>query len=301
MSATAIVTEIERFALYDGPGIRTTVFVKGCPLHCVWCHNPECISHPVQLSYQQSKCTLCGRCVQVCPNSVHLIDQGAHTVAFDRCICCGACTQACLNGAVKVIGRQLTAEEVMHSVVRDMRYYQKSGGGLTISGGEPLASPGFTLELLQLARKQDIHTAVETSGFAPAGVVEKLLPWVDLFLFDYKETDPSLHQAYTGVDNTLILNNLELLATHGAHIILRCPIIRGYNDRMEHYQGIATLLRRYPAIRHCECMAYHTLGISKYQHIGKEYRVSSTTFSSEEKEKIMSCINSLTPIPVTWG
>lgn len=301
MMAQAIVTEIERFALYDGPGIRTTVFLKGCPLHCAWCHNPECIRPGAEMSYQAEKCTGCGACVQACPHGVHALDSQGHRVDFARCTGCGACTQACPNGAVRLLGQSMTAEQVMDTVLRDARYYQASGGGLTISGGEPLASGAFTLALLQLARDKGIHTAVETSCQGATGLLEQLLPYTDLFLVDCKETDPDRHRQYTGADPGLILHNLRFLVSHGAQVVLRCPIIPGYNDREEHYRGIAALLRELPGIRRCECMAYHTMGLPKYRQLGKECHTRPQMLTEEEKTDILGRINQLAPIPVTWG
>lgn len=301
MDAQAVVTEIERFSLYDGPGIRTTVFVKGCPLHCAWCHNPECIARPVQLGYRESRCVLCGRCAMACPKGVHTVGPGEHQVDRTLCDGCGACVRACPQGALTLFGRRMTAEEAMRVVLRDARYYAQSGGGLTVSGGEPLFSPDFTVELLTLARAHGIHTAVETSGVASAAVLERVIPLTDLFLLDCKETDPARHLAYTGVSNAPVLDSLALLMKRGARVTLRCPIIPGYNNRDDHYAGIAALLRKYPAIRRCECMAYHTLGVDKYRQLDLPYAVTGSMFTDAEKDDILRRINALAPIPVVWG
>ena len=302
MEPTAVITEIERFALYDGPGIRTAVFLKGCPLRCVWCHNPECISPEIQLRMQGKKCVGCGKCVSACPQGVHGFSaSGEHEVAFARCVRCGNCVSACPYGALSFFGREMTAEDVMAAVRRDRRYYEASGGGLTVSGGEPMARPSFLIALLSAAKKEGLHTAAETCGFAPREAFEAVLPLVDLFLYDFKETDPDLHRRWTGQDSRLILDNLEFLASRGAEITLRCPIIPGCNDREDHFAGIAGLLRRLPAIRRCECMAYHSLGAVKYKEIGRKYAFTGQPFSEERKEEILRRISDRAPIPIVWG
>lgn len=302
MSQTAVITEIERFALYDGPGIRTAVFLKGCPLHCVWCHNPECIRPEAQLRVQWKKCVGCKACTAVCPQAMHSFSaSGEHRVAFSRCVQCGACTAACPTGALSFFGKEMTVEEVMAVVRRDRRYYEKSGGGLTVSGGEPMARLPFLAALLAAAKNEGFHTAVETSGFASRQAFETILPLTDLFLFDFKESDPVLHRQFTGQENGPILDQLSFLVSHGAEIILRCPIIPSCNDREAHFIGIADLLCRFPAIRRCECMAYHTLGIAKYREIGEEYTLEAQPLSEKRKEEILKTINARSPVQAIWG
>lgn len=266
------VFDIQRFALHDGPGIRTTIFVKGCPLDCLWCHNPESKSFHPQLSCLFKNCTGCGNCAAVCPNGVHkILADGTHEIAFDKCVQCGACVKACYNHVLKIFGTKMTSQELMETVLRDVSFYEKSGGGLTISGGEPMSQFEGTLEMMRLAKENGLHTCLDTSGFAPTERYEQIMPYVDRFLLDYKLTDAEKHKQYTGVPNDLIKKNLDFLCTHGAKISLRCPIIPGINDDDEHFAAIAALSQKYEAITEVNVMAYHDMAKGKVKHIGQSY------------------------------
>lgn len=266
------IFDIQRFALHDGPGIRTTIFVKGCPLNCLWCHNPESKRFQPQLSCLFKNCTSCGTCVSVCPNGVHSIDAtGAHEIDFDRCQCCGACVEACYNKVLKIYGVKMSTEEMIKIVLRDVPYYERSGGGLTISGGEPMSQFDGTLELLKRAKEKGLHTCLDTSGFASTERYEQIMPYVDLFLLDYKLTDMEKHKTYTGVPNDLIKENLDMLCRNGALIYLRCPIIPGINDDDEHFAAIAMLSQKYESILQVNVMAYHDMAKGKVKHIGQTY------------------------------
>lgn len=268
------IFDIQRFSIHDGPGIRTTVFLKGCPLHCLWCHNPEGISPSPAISFLSEKCMACGECVRTCPNGAHQFQAGdngaASTHAYDRerCEACGRCAVTCDTRALEFVGRWMTVEEIMKEVRPDRTFYLSSGGGLTISGGEPLAQPDFTRELLAAARDEGIHRCVETSGFASWGRFRALLALVDLFLFDFKETDPQRHAEFTGQSNEIILGNLRALYDAGANIQLQCPIVPGYNDREDHFAGIAALARSMPDLLGVRLLPYHPLGKSKLERFG---------------------------------
>lgn len=261
------VFDIQRFCLHDGPGIRTTVFLKGCPLDCLWCHNPESKSREPQLSFDSKACIGCGDCIKACKlgaiTDVGVIERG-------KCTLCGDCVSAC-TGALTVIGEAADANKIMDTVLSDRAFYESSGGGMTISGGEPLYSGELALQLLKMAKEQGIHTCLETSGFSPTELILKIAPYVDLFLYDIKETNSSLHKEFIGVDNSLILENLRSIDSVGAKIVLRCPIIPGYNDREEHFSAVAKLAESYEGVLGIEVLPYHSLGRAKAGLIGKEY------------------------------
>lgn len=263
-----MVFDIQRFALNDGPGIRTTVFLKGCSMRCLWCHNPESQAFRPQLSFRADRCTHCLHCIPECPTDALTAVGERLIVRHDLCTACGACVEICPENALSIIGREMTAGEVLFEVERDSDFYRSSGGGMTLSGGDPLAQPTFTSALLEGAKKLGIHTCVDTSGLASAPRIFSLVPLTDLFLFDYKATDPDLHRALTGVSNELILANLDLLYATGANIRLRCPMVPGLNDQDEHLQAIAALDDRYPDLEAIEILPYHDIGKDKSARIG---------------------------------
>jgi len=268
MSETAIVFDIQRASLHDGPGIRTTIFLKGCPLDCLWCHNPEAISTKRQLFFYFDKCTLCGDCERVCEDDVHHLIDGKHIIDYDKCIFCGKCVEACNSNALKIIGAEMSVDDVMHEIMADVDFYTNSGGGMTLSGGEPLIQSSFSIELLKRCRENGVNTCVETSGFVAAEKFKKVLPLVDIFLFDYKLTGSDQHIKYTGVPNERILENLDLAYIHGTPIILRCIIVPGINDTEAHFKGICDLHKKYPDLKGIEILPYHTMGNSKRTSIG---------------------------------
>lgn len=272
------VIDIQRCSIQDGPGIRTTVFLKGCPLHCLWCHNPESQSFRQELSCSAGLCVKCGACEKVCPQSVHKIQGDTHEIRYQDCIACGNCVEACAIHALHLVGKAYTAEEVLKIVKKDEIFYAQGGGGLTISGGEALSHPAFALELFQKAKEQGIHCCLETSGFASREVMESFLPWVDLVLFDFKVHSQELMKEYVGGDLQRILENLDMIYQAGTGIVLRCPIIPQVNDTPAHFQAIQGLIDKYPGLQGVELMAYHNLGLSKGKNIGKpsqEYETPS--------------------------
>jgi pyruvate formate lyase activating enzyme len=296
MSETAIVFDIQRASLHDGPGIRTTIFLKGCPLDCLWCHNPEAISPARQLFFYFDKCTQCGDCVKVCDDDVHHLKDGKHTINYNKCTFCGKCVEACNFNALKIIGTAMSVDDVMREIIADIDFYTNSGGGMTLSGGEPLSNFSFSMELLKRCREMGINTCVETSGFISEAKFKKFLPLVDIFLFDYKLTDTVEHKKYTGVPNERILGNLNLAYRQGIPIILRCIVVPGINDTETHFKGICDLNAKYPHLKDIEILPYHTMGNNKRISIGIDETLTHlNTVPSEIADnwiaqlKIMGC------------
>lgn len=276
-----MVLSIDRCSLHDGPGIRTTVFLKGCPLHCLWCHNPESIARQPELLYMRDRCTACGACARVCPHGCHTVENGTHTLDRASCVTCGKCADACPAGALEIKGHPMDASEVLAEVLKDRAYYEESGGGMTISGGEPMAQFAFTHELLSMARREGIHTCIETSGMAPLERYLDIAPLVSLFLIDWKETDPQLHVQWTGSDNAHIRTVITTLDTAGARILLRCPLVPSCNDRQDHLDGIAALANSLSHVEGIEVMPYHPMGASKSARLGKAYPLANRGFTDE--------------------
>jgi pyruvate formate lyase activating enzyme len=282
-SAAGTIFGIERFSTRDGPGIRTTVFLKGCPLNCAWCHNPEGIGRQKAISFAAEFCIACGACAGVCQHGAHQLlaaesgQPALHLYDRSQCDACGSCVQDCPAGALEVVGRVTTVDEVMREVMQDRVFYARSGGGLTLSGGEPTAQIGFAVALLASAKREGLHCCVETSGFSSWANYARLLPLVDLFLFDFKESDPRRHMDYVGQSNEVILRNLRALHDHGANLQLQCPIVPGYNDREDHLQAIVTLARSLPRLKGVTLLPFHPLGSSKLQRLGLQQRTDRLT------------------------
>ncbi len=274
--AKARIFDIQSFSLKDGPGIRTTVFFMGCPLRCRWCHNPESFSILPRIMFHSNLCMGCMKCVDACNYGVHGIAMRAgasvHVVDNDKCVGCGECLKVCCYDALSLPGKEYTPASLLTQVEKDFRYFGlpdadgKSSGGITFSGGEPLLHTDFIVEFCSLV--PDVHTAIETSGFAETGEIEKLLECIDLFLYDFKIADPRKHAEWCGVDNARILENLDFLYGKGKRIILRLPMIQGVNDTEEHFDAIAALLGKYPGIERAEILPYHTFGIGKMEELG---------------------------------
>jgi len=291
----ATIFDIQHFSIHDGPGIRTTVFFKGCPLRCLWCHNPEGLERRSEISFNAGKCTYCGNCVTLCPNAAHTIKlpdpQNAentapvHILDRDKCVACGTCTAKCWSKALEVSGRERELDEIIADVLKDKVFYETSGGGMTISGGEPLAQPDAAIELLRMAKEAGLNTAVETSGYTTEEVIKKAAKYCDLFLLDCKETDPIRHKEYTGVTNEKPLRTLELLNELGAKVVLRCPIIPGLNDREDHYRQIGALADKYEAVTEVNIEPYHPLGVSKSENFGKIPGYNNTKFMDKADAK----------------
>ncbi|MDD6094589.1 MAG: glycyl-radical enzyme activating protein [Clostridia bacterium] len=285
------VFDIQRFSLHDGPGVRTTVFLKGCPLRCRWCHNPEGLSPYPQISYDPSRCIGCMECAGVC--SCHR-SQGSFHV-FDRTLCrsCGRCATVCPSHALEPAGREMTVDEVMKTVLADKRYY-KADGGMTVSGGEPLFQPEFTEALLSAARAQGINTAVETCGYADGETFIKIASLAHILLFDFKLDGEAEHIKYTGVSNRIIKENLCTAADMDIPIILRCPLVPGVNDTEKHIESIAETANSLKSVREIHIEPYHTLGLSKAELFGMKSSFAASPVTVPDAEKICEKLRKLT-------
>ncbi len=270
-SPTGLVFDIRRYAVHDGPGIRTTVFLKGCPLNCWWCHNPESQSPDPEIMYREARCAHCGQCLSACPQNAIAWQHDAPITNPARCTRCGACAQLCPTQARELTGECMSVEHVMRLVRRDIQFYDESGGGVTLSGGEPLYQSEFTAALLRACKKEEIHTALDTSGFAAWQILDDIRSDVDCFLYDIKLLDDARHIQYTGVSNQIILENLHRLAQRGHAIILRLPLIPGITDGEENIQAVAQLARSLPTVLRVDLLPYHDAARLKYQRLGIAY------------------------------
>jgi len=273
MSQEAVIFDIQRYCVHDGPGIRTTVFLKGCSLRCFWCHNPESISPKPELLFYAHKCIGCGRCFSACPLGCHAAEGEAHAIDRARCTGCGACAKTCYAGALVLSGKRRGAEDVMKTVRADAAFYSGSGGGLTCSGGEPLLQAGFVSALFARARAEGVHTALDTAGNVPYSAFEGVLPHTSLVLFDFKAADPELHRRGTGADNARALENLRRIANDGAAppVWVRVPVVTGFNDTRENMEATRDALEGCPRVERLELLPYHSLGASKYASLGRPY------------------------------
>ncbi len=279
-----IIFEIKRFAVHDGNGIRTTVFFKGCPLNCKWCHNPEGLSNKPELAYYQNKCVNCGECVSVCTASAHRIVGGVHVFDRNKCVACGKCEDACLGNALKFYGKETSVEEVLNVALLDKAFYLSSGGGVTLSGGECLCQANFCAELLKKLKENGIHTAVDTCGYASKQALDKVLPYTDVFLYDLKGFEESLHIKNTGKSNVKILENLSYLDKRGKNIEIRIPFVPGHNDK--DLEKLAPIVNSLNNVKNVKILPYHNLAGSKYISLGKENVLPKKLPNKEDIEKL---------------
>ncbi len=298
MQQTGMVFDIQKFSVHDGPGIRTTVFVKGCPLRCLWCHNPESQSIRPEIFFTQEKCIGCGSCVAACPEHCHVLTQ---THLFDRaqCLRCGKCAEACLPEALELAGRSMSVEETLAKVLEDKVFYETSGGGMTVSGGEPMMQFDFTLALVRAAKAEGLHVCLDTCGYADFAKYQEILPYADLFLYDIKASDPVKHQEFTGVDNVRILENLRLLDAAGGKTVLRCPLIPGLNDDEAHLRNIGKLAQNLQHVQEITLHPYHPLGQSKNTRLGNAGFYENSEFATtEDCSRWLEMVSAETEVPV---
>ncbi len=276
------ITDIKRLAVHDGPGIRTTIFLKGCPLRCRWCHNPESIELEPEIGYFPQKCIGCGKCVAVCPTRAHQMVDGKHIFKHELCIGCGKCVPVCLGEALEYYGREISVEDAAAAVMEDQTFYRESGGGCTVSGGEPLLQDKFCGELFRVLKKNGIHCAVDTSGAVPWTAFESVLPYTDLFLYDLKHTDEARHREQVGAGNRIILDNLRHLAQCGVPIEIRIPLIPGFNADADSINAAGKLLARLDNIIGVRLLPYH-FARSKYAVVGHADTMPTVTPPTPEQ------------------
>lgn len=265
-----LIFNIQRFSIHDGPGIRTTVFFKGCSLRCFWCHNPESIHPHPQIQLFLQKCIGCGKCFEICPVGAHCMIDGERVFLRELCRNCGKCAEICYADALVLAGKWLTAREVMDEVEKDKPFYENSDGGVTISGGEPLLQADFARALLEECKKEGLHTVVDTAGNVPWEAFEKVLPFTDLFLYDLKAADEEFHRHVTGAGNARILDNLKKLANSDKNIWIRIPIIPGVNDKVEEMEKLLMIIKELKQIEYVELLPFHRLGEGKYTSLDME-------------------------------
>lgn len=283
---TGVVFDIERFCLHDGPGIRTIVFLKGCPLRCAWCSNPESQKSEPELIYSVERCIGCGLCIEVCQVDAIQIVENKAVIDRKKCIVCDACSQVCPTKALRLSGNRMTVSQVLEEVVRDKEFFVSSGGGMTLSGGEALSQPDFSLALLRGARELGLHTAVETTGMADPKTMERVLRETDLILYDIKHIDPVRHREGTGVNNSVILANARGAASLGVEMIFRVPVIPNYNDQVETIQAIARFGVEL-GLKELHLLPYHTFGRADYERLGRVYPLSDLLgLSNEQLERL---------------
>lgn len=280
---TGTVVDIKRFAVHDGDGIRTTLFLKGCPLKCVWCHNPESISAKPQLSYIEKKCIGCGECVGVCPVGAHSVDENGHFFDREKCIACGKCEAECLGEALKLYGAQMSVGELVPILLEDKSFYETSGGGITLSGGECLLQADFCAEILKEMKKHGVSTAVDTCGFINKKAIDTVFPYTDVFLYDIKAIDSDVHKKCTGQSSDIIMENLFYIDEKGGKLEIRYPYVPEMNDG--EVEKIADVLVKLKNLVKMRVLPYHNFAGSKYTAVGMENTMPNVPLPTDEKIK----------------
>ena len=302
-----MVLNLQRFSVHDGPGIRTLVFLKGCPLACLWCSNPESQKGSPELRLVNTNCTGCGKCIEVCPNhAVQRTEDGQVVTDRDRCDACGACVDACLYEAREIAGQYRTVEQLLDEIEKDREFYSNSGGGVTLSGGEPAFQSEFATTLLKSCQERWLHTAVGTCGHAPWERLQAMLTYADFLLYDIKHMDPVVHKKITGVSNSLILENLEKIILRGAvpEVVIRIPVIPALNDSAENITATAEFVRGLAdrgRIKGIDLLPYHRLGMSKYEQFGRVYPLEgSSSLDDDHLKKLEEIIGSF-GLTMVWA
>ncbi len=283
LMSDGIVFNVQKYSIHDGPGIRTTVFLKGCPLRCRWCHNPEGLSPGPEIVVLETQCRLCGECLRACPNHAIVAENGGFRHAAELCSVCGTCVEACPSGARRMVGRRMTVSEVMAEVLKDRIFYDDSSGGVTFSGGEPLMQLRFLKDLLAASRSHGIHTAVDTCGFGARESLLSIAALTDLFLYDLKTIDQEKHVRHTGVANAPILENLSALGLVHSNIWIRIPLIPGLNDDEEDLNAMARFAASVRGVRQINLLPYHKTAIHKFRRLGQSYTLAQIADPAPER------------------
>lgn len=293
---TGLIFNIQRYCLHDGPGIRSTLFLKGCPLSCWWCHNPESMSPRPEILLSEHRCIRCGLCVEACPKGT-----GENRLPA-TCTVCGRCVSACPTGARELVGREISVPDMLAEVLKDRIFYEESGGGVTFSGGEPLLQADFLLECLRACRENGLHTAVDTCGYGPREKLLALAAQTNLFLYDIKVMDSELHTRYTGTSNTGILENLQALTQVHKNIWIRIPVIPGFNDAPEQMAAAGRFIASLDGISQVNLLAYHATAAGKFARLGREFRMNDTAApTAEQIEQAAAPLRALGLNVVTGG
>ncbi|MEM4735857.1 MAG: glycyl-radical enzyme activating protein [Candidatus Thorarchaeota archaeon] len=298
-----LVTNIQRFSVEDGPGIRTTVFLKGCPMSCTWCHNIEAVDPHRRLVWHSKRCIGDGACVTVCPNGALSLRPTGMLIRRDVCQTCGTCLGVCVTSALEIIGKTWTPSALVEEVLRDRVFFETSNGGITFSGGEPTYQPDFLIDSARLARDNGLHVAVETSGYCSAEVFERLLGVVDLVLYDLKQIDPSLHLRFTGVSLDRILSNARLLGKSSVPVWVRTPVIPGHTDSPDNIRGIASFVAEsLPSAERWELLAFNNMCIDKYRLLDIPFALEHTPqMTADDMQRLVALARESVHMPVRWS